>query len=117
MSLKELTLHVVQSGDLFVRSMKLGVLDKSSKEQMEIQAAEQLKKVLQELTVNTKSNLESLKDEQFDNLVDLTDLFGKHLPGHVLFNMMREHEIYHKGQLFTYVRMIGYENLPMFVKQ
>lgn len=115
MSLKELTLHIVQSADMFVRATQLGTLDKPAGVQ-EITTAEELKQVVRDLTANTQSNLESLTDEHFDNLVDLTDLFGSHLPGHVLLHMMRDHEIHHKGQLFIYARMIGLENLPLFVK-
>ncbi|WP_161568344.1 DinB family protein [Anaerobacillus alkaliphilus] len=115
MSLKELTLHIVQSGDIFVRATQLGAVEKPSEVQ-EITTAEELKQVVRNLTANSQSNLESLTDEQLDNLIDVTNLFGTHLPGHVLLNMMRDHEIHHKGQLFIYARMIGLENLPLFVK-
>ncbi|SIC68051.1 Uncharacterised protein [Mycobacteroides abscessus subsp. abscessus] len=39
------------------------------------------------------------------------------MPGIVLLENAKDHEIHHKGQLFTYARLAGIEKLPFFVSR
>ncbi|WP_147535181.1 DinB family protein [Bacillus marasmi] len=116
MSLKKLILHMITSADLFATAAKEGAIIDQSGAGSEIQTAEALKQFAREVSSKTTATFENLSDNQFDELIDLTSFFGTKLPGHVLLQMTRDHEIHHKGQLFTYLRMIGKENLPMFKK-
>jgi uncharacterized damage-inducible protein DinB len=117
MTLKELVLHMLFSAAMFTEAVKEGAFVPPAGSQPNVETAEQLKELVREVTAKTRATMESLSDEQFANLVDLTKLFGTKMPGKSLLHVMRDHEIHHKGQLFVYARMIGLENLPMFVKQ
>ncbi|MGJ7922324.1 DinB family protein [Neobacillus sp. LXY-4] len=117
LSLKDLVLHIGNAGDYFVRAVIEGSAVRPSGQQPEVQTALQLQQFLAEVTSNTRNNLESLTAKQLENPVDLTQLLGTKLPGRHVLQIMREHEIHHKGQLFTYARMIGLKNLPKFIKK
>jgi len=39
------------------------------------------------------------------------------MPGMVLLESGKDHEIHHKGQLFTYARLLGIKSLPFFVNR
>jgi uncharacterized damage-inducible protein DinB len=116
MTLKELVLHMLYSADMFTGAVKEGAFVPSEGSPPDVQTAEELKQLVQELTAKTRETIESLSDEQLSAIVDLTKLFGAKMPGKSLLHVMRDHEIHHKGQLFVYARMIGLEHLPMFVK-
>ena len=116
MTLKELVLHMLFSADMFTNAVKQGEFIPSAQPQPEVHTAAELKQLVHEMTAKTKETLEGLSEEQFTNSVDMTKLFGAQIPGKSLLHLMRDHEIHHKGQLFVYARMIGLENLPMFVK-
>ncbi|WP_280771182.1 DinB family protein [Salipaludibacillus daqingensis] len=61
--------------------------------------------------------IESLSEERLDEFVDLSDSMGINVPARTLIDMAIDHEINHKGNLFVYVREMGHEKLPMFVKK
>ncbi|WP_028784362.1 DinB family protein [Thalassobacillus devorans] len=68
-------------------------------------------------TSETKKLIESMSDEDFSVIVDLTEMLGVKLPAEKVLNLAMDHEIHHKGNLFVYVREMGNTELPMFVKQ
>ncbi|MDG4658088.1 DinB family protein [Ectobacillus antri] len=76
-----------------------------------------LVKLADKYTSETISLLESLTEEDFDRVIDLTRVFGANLPGAHVLQMAYEHEIHHKGNLFVYVRAMGHTELPLFVKR
>ncbi|WP_078410322.1 DinB family protein [Priestia abyssalis] len=117
MTLKELVLHMLFSADMFTEAVKQGAFVPPAGSQPEVNTAEELKQLVHEVTAKTRETMESLSEDQFSSLVDLTKLFGTQMPGKSVLHVMRDHEIHHKGQLFVYARMIGLENLPMFVKK
>jgi uncharacterized damage-inducible protein DinB len=68
---------------------------------------------LKETTSQVQQVLSSLTPEQ---LAQKTSAFrGMEMPVYALVDFMREHEIHHKGQLWSMARMIGVEP-PMLVK-
>lgn len=115
MTLKELALHIVFSTHKFAETVQLGTTVSSTVEK-EVNTAEELKQLVHEVTEKTKTILEGLTEEKLKAVVDATRVIGTYLPGTSLLHIMRDHEIHHKGQLFVYARMIGLENLPMFMK-
>ena len=54
-----------------------------------------------------RAKLESLNEEQLNTVIEAFG--GRQMPIHTLIDFMREHEIHHKGQLWTMARMIGLE--------
>lgn len=60
--------------------------------------------------------IESMDEEALEKTIDLTDMLGTKLPAWRLLEIAIAHEINHKGNLFVYVRELGYSQLPMYVK-
>lgn len=63
--------------------------------------------------LEVQSMLSSLTEEQLSKVVPAFG--GIQIPVHQLVNMLIEHEIHHKGQIWMMARMIGLEP-PRFVK-
>ncbi|MED4401560.1 DinB family protein [Metabacillus fastidiosus] len=115
MTLKELVLHTVIGTHKFAEAVQLGTTVSSTVEK-EVNTAEELKQLVHEVTEKTTEVLDGLTDEKLSALVDATRLVGTYMPGKSLLHTMRDHEIHHKGQLYVYIRMIGFEQVPPFMK-
>ena len=76
-----------------------------------------LSELAQLYTEETVKLIDSLSDEQLDDMIDLTAILGMELPAETILNLAIDHEINHKGNLFVYVRGMGHTDLPMFVKK
>ncbi|MEK4357699.1 DinB family protein [Paenibacillus sp. FSL M7-1455] len=55
-----------------------------------------------------------IQDEQLEKELEFNGYIGT---GRLWLETAKDHEIHHKGQLFTYARMIGVEKLPFMMKQ
>ncbi|TYS45854.1 DinB family protein [Bacillus infantis] len=113
MSVSELTAHIAGSMEMFVQTVKKGEFTPPP-EYPAIETLEQLKALVQEETSKTKAALEELTQDQLGKTVDF---YGMTMPGIVLLENAKDHEIHHKGQLFTYARLAGIEKLPFFVSR
>ncbi len=116
LTFKDLVIHTVGSTDFFVTAVKDGKTSAPAGGQPEINDAQALQQFVKDMTAKTKATILSLEDAQFEAMVDATVPFGTHIPGSSLLHMMRDHEIHHKGQMFTYGRMVGMETMPSFVQ-
>ncbi|WP_416147973.1 DinB family protein [Salipaludibacillus sp. HK11] len=76
-----------------------------------------LSKLAELYTDETVKLIESLTDEALEETIDLSDTMGMKVPAGKLLEVAIDHEINHKGNLFVYVREMGYTDLPMFVKK
>lgn len=112
MTLSELVLHISGSSEMFVNIVKTGAFAPPAEH--EVKSANELRETIQNETNETNSILESLTDEQLERMVEFRDM---QMPGSAMLEMMKEHEIHHKGQLFTYARIAGIEELPFFVSR
>ncbi len=113
MSLSELVLHISGAMEMFTDTVKNGVFTPptgSSK----IESVSELKTLVENQTNQTKSKLEGLTDEQLAAIVEFA---GMKMPGLALLESAKDHEIHHKGQLFTYARLLGVQSLPFFVNR
>ena len=72
------------------------------------------KTTAEQLTNETRVLLEGLSDDDFDKIISTSQAFGQDVPGSVLLAMSLDHEIHHKGQLFVYARMLGFDKVPPF---
>ena len=116
MTLGELVTHIVTVPELFVNAIEQGQLVFPQGQKPSFSSAAELRQFAGELTDKTQASIGALSDEKFEEMIDVSRIFGQPLPGGVLLNAMRDHEIHHKGQLFVYARMMGAETLPMYVK-
>ncbi|SFP67808.1 DinB family protein [Salibacterium halotolerans] len=68
---------------------------------------------VKDFTAKTDEKLQMLSD---DDLEQTFDMMGMNEPGHFFLTNAIDHEIHHKGQLYTYARTAGVEDLPFFTK-
>ncbi|GAE25197.1 hypothetical protein JCM9140_1177 [Halalkalibacter wakoensis JCM 9140] len=113
MSLSELVLHISGSMDMFAKTVQNGVFVPPT-EVVTVQSIGELKEIVTSQTNETKTILEQLTPAQLDKHIEFA---GMNLPGHALLNSAKDHEIHHKGQLFTYARLLGIDELPFFVSR
>ncbi|CAM3431924.1 DinB family protein [Marinicrinis lubricantis] len=113
MTFSELALHITGSTLFFIGIVK-GEERDPNVEAPKARSLAELKQLAQEQTELTKSQLESITAEQLDQIVEFA---GMKLPGSALLQLAKDHEVHHKGQLFTYARTAGVENVPFFFKR
>ncbi|MDT8861397.1 DinB family protein [Alkalihalobacillus sp. MEB130] len=113
MSAKELVVHMLTSFYQFASAAAKQAPKPLHDEKAEIDLAN----LATLYTDETVKIFESLTDEQFDEIIDLTAILGVKLPAEQIINLAIDHEINHKGNLFVYVREMGHTDLPMFVKK
>ncbi|EPZ41874.1 DinB family protein [Alicyclobacillus acidoterrestris] len=75
---------------------------------------EDVQRVIRERTDELRGLIDSITDEQLDATIEL---FGNQVPASAALQLLKDHEIHHKGQLFVYARICGAEQLPMFIKR
>ncbi|USK31735.1 DinB family protein [Bacillus sp. F19] len=115
MTTEKLITHMLTSMYKFTAVVKAGNAQPLMQE-AEITETNLLK--LAELyTEKTVQILESLTEEDLNQVIDLTGVFGFKVPGSALIKMGIEHEVNHKGNLFVYARILGHTELPMYVKK
>jgi len=113
MSLSELVLHIVGSTHMFSGIVKEGER-KPADQVKSVASASELKSIVKELTDATLANLESLSAAELERGVTFASM---KMSGRALLEMAKEHEIHHKGQVFTYARLLGLDNLPFFISR
>jgi uncharacterized damage-inducible protein DinB len=113
MTLSELVLHISNSTGMFANTVKQGVFVPPTTPKTP-ETIDELKQMVQSETEQTKSILELITEEQLNQLVEFA---GMKMPGMAMLETAKDHEIHHKGQLFTYARLIGIEELPFFVSR
>lgn len=72
---------------------------------------DEVREILDEFTEKSKRDFQEL---QTFNLEKEIDIFKFTAPGSYWLESMIDHEIHHKGQLFTYARMTGSQKMPFF---
>ncbi|TFJ94154.1 DinB family protein [Lentibacillus salicampi] len=112
MSLGELAIHIVTSTHMFVKGIKKGEFDMPPTENYK--TINDIRTIVQRYTEETKEEMSTIFTYQMKGYI----LFNKvRAPGTYWFSNAIDHEIHHKGQLFTYVRMIGAKEVPNFIRQ
>jgi uncharacterized damage-inducible protein DinB len=113
MSLSELVLHTTGATAMFAQTVKNGEFTPPLGPNT-VETLEELKQVVREQTHQTKAVLDSLTGDQLGKLIDFS---GMKMTGNTMLETARDHEVHHKGQLFTYARLLGIEDLPFFVSR
>ncbi|OKO91547.1 DinB family protein [Geobacillus proteiniphilus] len=115
MTAKQLATHMLFSFYNFANTAKHS--DPSLFRQKIDEPETNLAKLAETYTEKTKQLLESMSDDDFDRMLDLTAIFGTQMSAAQFLQLAMDHEIHHKGQLFVYVRGMGHTDLPLFVKR
>lgn len=111
MSLGELALHIATSTDMFIKLVKTGEFTAPNEETYA--SMDDVRDLVKKYTDFNEHDLKMITKSQMTNKVDFN---GQKAPGRTFLSMAIDHEIHHKGQLFTYIRMTGAEKMPSFVK-
>lgn len=114
LTLKDLIWHVLSSGLSFTRAAATGDFERVS-DKPALETKTQLKQAIDDMSRQSYDFIQSMSDDQFSQEIDVTKAFGRKLPAGQLLTSMLDHEIHHKGQLFTYARLCGAEEMPFFV--
>lgn len=110
MSLSELTLHIAYATTMHVERVKKGESIKP-KAIGDVKTANELMDIVKAETEYVRKSLESFTEEQLKQTVPFA---GKEYSGIELLENGKDHEIHHKGQIFTYLRLLGVNELPFF---
>jgi uncharacterized damage-inducible protein DinB len=76
------------------------------------QTMSDVRKIVYDLTEMTKEELKSITVKQLEQVIEVINI---KCPGRYWLSNAKDHEIHHKGQLFTYARMVGVQGLPFFL--
>jgi uncharacterized damage-inducible protein DinB len=109
-SMGSLVVHIASTMDMFVKSVKNGIFTPPTINQY--QTMNDVRRIVYDLTEVTQAELKSITDKQLE--AEIIILNRKCTCNFWLSNA-KAHEIHHKGQLFTYARMVGVHKLPFFV--
>ncbi|MFD1362473.1 DinB family protein [Lentibacillus salinarum] len=113
MSLGELAVHIVTSTHMFVKGIKKGEFDAPPTEN-HYKTINDVRKIVQQYTEETREEIATIFTYQMKGYILFNNVRA---PGTYWFSNAIDHEIHHKGQLFTYVRMIGVQDVPQFTRQ
>jgi uncharacterized damage-inducible protein DinB len=112
-SLGALTIHIAVSSDRFVQGIKNGEFTFSHSSN-DFETIEDIKNIVSQYTEQTKSTFKILSDSDLEQQLAFNGFIAS---GKEWLGTMIDHEIHHKGQLFTYARLIGIDKLPFFIIQ
>jgi uncharacterized damage-inducible protein DinB len=109
--LGSLVVHVASITDMFVKTVKNGAFTPPTINQY--QTMDDVRKIVYDLTEVTQEELNAINDKQLEAEIEIKNRI---CTGSFWLSLAKDHEIHHKGQLFTYARMVGVENLPFYVR-
>jgi uncharacterized damage-inducible protein DinB len=112
-SLGGLAIHMAVSSDRFVQGVKNGEFTFSPVVN-EFETIEDIRKMVQEYTEKTTAAFKELSASDLERQLNFNQFIA---PGRTWLQTMIDHEIHHKGQLFTYARLVGVEKVPFFITQ
>lgn len=111
MSYGELALHIAGSMEMFANTVTRGEFTPPQTKN-EWTTMEDVRNLVHRYTESSTALLNALTEEQLQKEIAL---FGRTVPGFGILSMALDHEIHHKGQLFTYARVAGVSELPFFM--
>ncbi|MGG3283271.1 DinB family protein [Paenibacillus solani] len=112
-TLGALVVHIAASSDMFLRSILNGSFSPPSIS-TQYETIDDIRSIVQASSESSTALFAELSDSQLEQPLDFNGFVA---PGGVWLNNMVDHEIHHKGQLFTYVRSAGIEKVPFFIMQ
>jgi uncharacterized damage-inducible protein DinB len=104
-TLRQLITHIPQAELMMARSALAGAMQKAAPD-LSNASVEEIANAFDSNHAEMVAEVAKLSPEQVDQEVEA---FGHKMPRRVLLRIMTEHEIHHRGQLFTYLRLAGVE--------
>ncbi|MGM8366802.1 DinB family protein [Virgibacillus sp. W0181] len=111
-SLGGLAVHIATSMDMFVKTVVNGKFTPPKAEQ-DYKTVSDVRDIVIKYTSMSKWDLKSLDKTKITTEVEFN---RDKAPGSFWISNAIDHEIHHKGQLFTYIRMLGAKQVPFFMK-
>lgn len=112
LSVSALAVHIATSMDMFVKTVKNGKFTPPQAEKG-YQTMNEVREIVNKYTQITRQDLQSITKSQINDEVTFN---RDKAPGSFWLSNAIDHEIHHKGQLFTYVRLLGAKEVPFFMK-
>lgn len=112
LSVSELAIHIVTSMDMFAKTIKNGKFT-PPKAEKGYQTMNEIREIVNNYTQMSRQDLQSMTKSQ---ITDEVEFNRDKAPGSFWLSNAIDHEIHHKGQLFTYVRLLGAKEVPFFMK-
>jgi uncharacterized damage-inducible protein DinB len=104
-TLRELISHIPQAEVDIARSALAGTMQKVPLD-LSSASVDEIVSTFDRQHEQLAEEVSQLTDEQLGEKIEA---FGRQMPRMVLLKVMTEHEIHHRGQLFTYLRLAGVE--------
>ncbi|HSE97618.1 MAG TPA: DinB family protein, partial [Blastocatellia bacterium] len=104
-TLRQLITHIPQAELTIIRSALAGSMQKVP---LDLSTAS-VDDIVSAFDSNHTQLAEEVSKLTPDQLNDEVEMFGRKMPRRVLLRAVTEHEIHHRGQLFTYLRLAGIE--------
>lgn len=111
-TLGELAVHIATSFDMFVKTVKNGEFTPPQTEK-DYETVDEVREIVKKYTDISKRDLKSITKS---HITDEVEFNRDKAPGSFWLSNAIDHEIHHKGQLFTYVRLLGIKEVPFFMK-
>ena len=111
-TISELAIHIVTSMDMYVNAIKLGAFHEPKIEN-EYETLDDVRQIVHTYTEKTKEEIKAIFDFQLKTNIEFDKIKA---PGTYWLSNAIDHEIHYKGQLFTYVHLIGVKKVPNFMK-
>ncbi|HET9531310.1 MAG TPA: DinB family protein [Blastocatellia bacterium] len=102
-TLRELITHIPEAELSLARTALAGSMQKAELD-FSNSSVEEIVKTFDTNHEQLAEEVSRLTPEQVDEEIEA---FGRKMPRRVLLHVLTEHEIHHRGQLFTYLRLAG----------
>lgn len=112
-SMGSLAVHIATSMDMFVQAVKNGTFTPPTASN-QFESMDEVRKIVREYTQKTRTDFQTLTNSHLEQVFEFNQFVA---PGQIWLNTAKDHEVHHKGQLFTYARMVGITDVPFFIKQ
>lgn len=110
MPLSALVIHITVTSDLFLAKVQNKPFTSSAP--MDVQSMDELRHYFNQATEKTLQSFQSLSAENLEMTIEINELKDT---GANWLSTAIDHEIHHKGQVFTYARIVGVDSLPFFI--
>jgi len=109
-TLRELVRHIAESESGIVRTALAGSMQKGDLDLASASVAE----IVGAFTEHHERLAEEVSKLTLDQLNEEIEAFGHKMRRIILLWSMTEHEIHHRGQYYTYLRLAGVEPPPLY---
>ncbi|WP_407408670.1 DinB family protein [Peribacillus sp.] len=110
MPLSALVIHISVSIDSFLAKVQNKPF--TSAAPMDAQSMDELRSYFSQATEKTLQSFQGLSAENMEMTIEINEMKDT---GANWLSTAIDHEIHHKGQVFTYARIVGVDSLPFFI--